>query len=90
MSSVGEFVKAREHIEALAVKIALLAERKAPESKQRLDEANQHLDTLKTMVANDVQVVVVERLTRQLTCLGTKVDKIPVKKPATKKQKAVV
>jgi len=91
MSSIAEFIKTREHIEALAVKIALLAERKAaPESKQRLDEANKHLDTLRTMVANDVQVTVVERLTRHLTGLGTKVDKIQAKKSATKKQKVAV
>ena len=91
MSSVAEFIKSREHIEALATKISLLAERKAaPESKQRLDEANRHLETLKTMVANDVQVIVVDRLTRQLTGLGTKVDAMLAKMPAKKRQKTAV
>jgi Tfp pilus assembly protein PilO len=91
MSSIAEFIKIREHIEALATKITLLAERKAAtESKQRLDEANKHLDTLKTMVANDVQVIVVERLTRQLTRLGAKVDTMLAKKPVKKELKAAV
>ncbi|MCX5812094.1 MAG: hypothetical protein NT178_06065 [Proteobacteria bacterium] len=88
MSTVAEFIKTREHIEALATKITLLAERKAaPESKHRLDEANQHLDILKTMVANDVQVIVVDRLTRHLTRLGIKVDAIMAKKPVKRKPK---
>jgi phage shock protein A len=91
MSSIAEFIKIREHIEALATKITLLTERKAAlESKQRLDEANKHLDTLKTMVANDVQVIVVERLTRQLTRLGTKVETMLTKKPAKKVLKAAL
>jgi hypothetical protein len=92
MSSIAEFIKIREHIEALATKITLLAERKASlEAKQRLDEANKHLDTLKTMVANDVQVIVIERLTRQLTRLGTKVEAmLAKKKPVKKEMKAAV
>jgi hypothetical protein len=90
VSSVAEFIKTREHFEALAKRIALLVERKAaPESRQRLDEANQHLDTLRTMVANDVQVSVVARLTRHLAGLGTKVDAI-AKKPSKKKLKTAV
>jgi len=47
------------------------------------------------MVANDTQVIVAERLSRQLTGFGTKVEtmaaKMPVRKTAAKKkqQKAV-
>lgn len=90
MSTVAEFIKTRERIEALATKIIVLTERKAaPESKQRLDEANKHLDTLRTMVANDVQVIVVERLTRQLTGLGTKVESLLAKKTTKSKAKTV-
>jgi hypothetical protein len=91
MSTIAEFIKTREQIEALATEIVLSTERKAvPESKQRLDEANQHLNTLKNMVANEVQVAAVERLARQLTGLEKKVDAILVKKPAKKKLKTAV
>jgi len=91
MSTIAEFIKIREQIETLAAKITLLAERKAAlESKQRLDEANKLLDTLKTMVANDVQVIVVERLTRQLTRLGAKIETMLAKKPVKKQLKAAV
>jgi hypothetical protein len=91
MSTVAEFVKARDQIEALAAKIIVLTERKAaPESKQRLDEANKRLEALKAMVSNDVQVIVVDRLTRQLTGLGNKIDAILAKMPAKKKQKTTI
>lgn len=91
MSSVEEFIKTRERIEALAKKIILLIQRKAmPESKLRLDEANILLEKLKAMVSNDVQEVVLERLTSQLTTLGTKVNAYLAKRPAKKKQKVAV
>lgn len=91
MSSVEEFIKTRERIEALAKKIILLIQRKAmPESKLRLDEANVLLEKLKAMVSNDVQEVVLERLTSQLTTLGTKVNAYLAKKPVKKKQKVAV
>jgi len=96
MASVAEFIEARESIEKLATQITLSVERKAvQDSRQHLDEANRQLEVLKTMVANDTQVIVAERLSRQLTGFGTKVEtmaaKMPVRKTAAKKkqQKAV-
>ena len=89
MPSVAEFIKEREFIEALAAKITVLTERKAAvESKQRIEEANRHLETLKGMVSNDVQVIVVNRLTRQLNGLEAKVNAILAKKTVKKKEKA--
>jgi len=82
MSSVAEFIELRESIEALAGQIVLSVKDKAVEvSKQRLDEANQKLEMLKTMVNTDVQVIVAERLTRQLSGLEAKVETLAAKKP---------
>lgn len=86
MSTVEEFIKVRKSIEALATKITLCLERKAfQDARQSLDEANRLLDSLKTMVANDVQVIVAGRLTRQLTDLGTKTETAAAKPPTRKK-----
>ena len=87
MHSVAEFIETRKSIETLTRQIILSAENNAVQkSKQDLDEANRQLEILRTMVANDVQVIVVNRLTRQLTTLGTKVEtKVAKKKPAKKK-----
>jgi len=97
MSSVAEFIEVRKSIETLAAQIILFAEHKAiQDSRQHLDEANRQLEVLKTMVANDVQVIVAGRLSKQLTGLGAKVEtmeaKTPVRKVAAKKkqQKAVI
>ncbi len=85
MSSVAEFIELRESIEALAGQIVLSVKDKAVEdSKQRLDEANQKLEVLKTMVNTDVQVIVAERLTRQLTGLEAKIETLAAKKPVRK------
>jgi len=85
MASVAEFIELRESIEALAGQVVLFVKDKAVEdSKERLDEANQKLEVLKSMVANDVQVIVAERLSRQLTGLSEKVMVMAAKKPARK------
>jgi len=86
MSNVAEFIEARKSIEALAMKIALCVEQHAAQdSRRHLDEANRQLEILKTMVANDVQVIVATRLSRQLAAFGVKIDKMPVKSSTRKK-----
>ena len=90
MSNVAEFIEIRLQIESLVQQIALSAERKAiPQSKKRLDEAAQLLETLKAMADNDVQESAVARLTRALAGLGTKVEKLSRKTPVRKKQAVV-
>ena len=90
MSNVAEFIEIRLQIESLVQQIALSSERKAiPQSKQRLDEAAQLLETLKAMADNDVQESAVGRLTRALAGLGTKVEKLARKTPVRKKQAVV-
>jgi hypothetical protein len=91
MTTVEEFIELRMSIEAICKQITLpTGQKPTPQTKQSLDEALRQLETLKTMVANDVQIVVAGRLTRELTGLGTKIvtalAKMPVKrKPAVKK-----
>lgn len=86
MPSIAEFIKARESIENLATQITLFVERKAvQDSRKHLDEANQQLTVLRTMVANDTQVIVDSRLSAQLSRLGAKVEKMEAKMPARKK-----
>ena len=86
MSNVAEFIEIRKSIETLASQITLCVEQKAvQESKRHLDEANRQLEVLKPMVDNDVQVIVAGRLSRQLTGLGTKVEKMAAKLPARKR-----
>lgn len=90
MTSIEEFIATRISIETLAGKIAQSVEDKViRDSKENLEEANRQLEILKTMVANDVQVIVAGRLSRQLAELGTKVGtmaaKTVVKKSAEKK-----
>ena len=85
MSSIAEFIKARESIEKLATQITLFVERKAvQDSRKHLDKANRQLEVLKTMVSNDTQVIVDSRLSRQLAGLGTKVEKMEAKMPVRK------
>ena len=91
MASIAEFIEARESIEKLAAQIIISVERKAVlDSRKHLDEANRQLGVLKTMVANDTQVIVDTRLSRQLAGLGTKIEKMeakmPVRKTAAKKK----
>jgi predicted RecB family endonuclease len=86
MTNVEEFIAARISIETLARQITLLVEQNAvQDSRQHLDEANRQLEVLKTMVANEVQVIVASRLTRQLADLGAKVEVKAAKMPAKKK-----
>jgi len=95
MSNVAEFIEVRRNIETLARQITLCVEKNiAQDSGQYLDEANRQLEVLKTMVANDVQVIAAGRLSRQLTGLGTKIKttgKPPTaKRVAAKKMKTPV
>lgn len=83
--SIAEFIELRESIEALAGQITILVKDKNVEDSQKhLEEANHKLDALKAMVATDVQVIVAERLTRQLTGLAEKVETMAAKKPVRK------
>jgi hypothetical protein len=86
MSSVEEFIEIRKSIEALAREITVCLDQNAVEdSKRHLEKANSKLETLRTMVANDVQVIVEGRLSRLLVGLGEKVNKAGAKSPAKKK-----
>lgn len=86
MTTIEEFIKAREAIEKLAAQIIVFVERKAvKESRKYLDDANQRLEALRTMVVNDVQVKVISRLTAQLDGLGVKIVKMETKAPAGRK-----
>jgi len=86
MTSIAEFIKARESIEELAKEITLLVERKAvQDSRKHLDEAKRQLEVLKTMVANDTQVIVETRLSRLLAGLAAKVEKMETKAPVRKR-----
>ena len=90
MTNVVEFIRIRQRIELLAKQIAVSTELKsAAESNHRLDEASQLLVTLTAMANNDIQDIVIGRLTRQLAGLGTKVGALAVKKRVAKKQPAV-
>jgi len=87
MSNVAEFIETRLQIESLVQQIALSAQQTAlPRSTQRLDEADQLLETLKAMADNDVQENAVERLTGALAGLRTKIEKPTHKTPARKKR----
>jgi hypothetical protein len=86
MSTVAEFIELRKSIETLATQITQCIEQNAvQDSKQHLEKANQQLEELKAMVANDVQVIVVGRLSRQLAGLGAKTEKMAAKSPARKR-----
>jgi hypothetical protein len=90
MTNVVEFIRIRQRIELLAKQIASTTEHKAvADSSQRLDEASKLLVTLTAMANNDVQEIVIGRLTRQLASLGTKVGALAGKKRVAKKQPAV-
>jgi DnaJ-domain-containing protein 1 len=89
MTSIEEFIAARMSIEALAGKIALSVENNAvQDSREHLEEAGRQLEILKAMVANDVQVIVAGRLSRQLGVLGVKVTAKIAKMPAKRKAAA--
>jgi hypothetical protein len=90
MTNVVEFIRIRQRIELLAKQIDFTTKQKAAvESSQRLDEASKLLVTLTAMANNDIQDIVIGRLTRQLASLGIKVRKLPSKKRVAKKQLAV-
>lgn len=89
MTTVAEFIEARQQIETLITQIASSADRKSrSESTQKLDEVTQFLETLKTMVDsdNDVQVRVIARLTSELDALGKKVAKVRTAQKAVRKK----
>ena len=86
MTTIEEFIKAREAIETLAAKIIVLVEHKSVrESRELLDDANQKLEILKTMVANAIQVNVIGRLTAQLEGQSVKIVRMESKMPARKR-----
>jgi hypothetical protein len=90
MTNVVEFIRIRQRIELLAKQIDFTTKQKAAaESSQRLDEASKLLVTLTAMANNDIQDIVIGRLTRQLASLGVKVGKLPSKKRVAKKQLAL-
>ncbi|HQO65055.1 MAG: hypothetical protein AB7Y74_01895 [Syntrophorhabdus sp.] len=90
MANVVEFIAIRQRIELLAKQIeSTTAQKEAAESALRLDEATKLLVTLAAMASNDVQEIVIGRLTRQLVGLGIKVKSLTGKKRASKKQPAV-
>jgi hypothetical protein len=89
MSNVAEFIELRKSIEALASQIVLCVEQKAvQESKRHLAEANRQLELLIPMVANDVQVIVAGRLSRQCADLGMKIERMAAKLPVRKRPTA--
>jgi hypothetical protein len=89
MSNVAEFVKIRQQIELLAKEIPILVERKAtPQSKAKLEEANDLLAKLTAMADNDVQEIAVGRLTRLIGKLGIKVGAMKIPKKVAKKAPA--
>jgi hypothetical protein len=87
MTTVVEFINIRVRIELLAKQIISIAKQKnaKAESSDRLDEASKLLVTLTAMACNDVQDIVIGRLTRQLASLGIKVGKLAGKKRVAKK-----
>ena len=65
MTNVVEFIRIRQRIELLAKQIDFTTKQKAAaESTQRLDEASKLLVTLTAMANNDIQDIVIGRLTR--------------------------
>jgi hypothetical protein len=78
---VKEFVEIRQQIESLANEIAVLVERKnVPESKAKLLKATGLLEKLRAMAGNDVQEVVVSRLTRLLGKTEIQIAKLKLPK----------
>ncbi len=89
MSTIADFIEVRQSIEALAKQITLCVEKnELQDSPHHLHEAKRQLELLTTMVDNDVQVIVAGRLSRHLTGLGTKVDKMVAKLPKGRKPTA--
>ncbi len=90
MANVVEFIRIRQRIELLTKQIEYTTALKAAaESNQRFDEATKLLVTLAAMASNDVQEIVIRRLTRQLVGLGIKVRKLKGKKRVPRKQPVV-
>lgn len=90
MVRVVEFIRIRQRVELLAKQIeTTTAQKAAAESSFRLEEATKLLVALAAMAENDVQEIVIRRLTRQLVGLGVKVRALSEKKRAKKKQPAI-
>jgi inorganic triphosphatase YgiF len=91
MTNVTEFIRIRQRIELLAKQIeSTIKEKAADESSKKLEEASELLVRLTDMANNDIQDIVIGRLTRQLASFGIKVGKLPVRKRVVKKQLVVV
>ncbi len=86
MTTIEEFIKAREAIEKLAAQITVLVEHKSvKESRVCLNDANQKLEILKTMVANDIQGRAISRLTAQFEGFSVKIVRMEAKMPSGKR-----
>ncbi len=90
MTNVAEFIRIRQRIELLTKQIEYTtASKEATGSIQRFDEATKLLVTLAAMANNDVQEIVIRRLTRQLINLGIKIRTLKGKKRVSRKQPVV-
>ncbi len=88
MNNVAEFITIREQIESHANDVSkLLGQGTVAEAKPMLDRATDLLTKLTTMVENDIQVIVVGRLTRLLNTLRSKVTSMEKKKGTTRKSR---
>jgi hypothetical protein len=86
MATIEEFINIRKSIEALAAQISMcLGQDEAQRSREHLDHAKLKLKELAGMVSNDVQTTAVDRLTRQLQGLETKVEAMATRKPGVRK-----
>ena len=90
MSSIEEFISIRKTIETLITQITTGLKEDMPRSREHLDNAKRQLKDLTAMVSNDVQTTAVDRLTRQLGTLETKMEaqagkKSSGRKPSTRK-----
>jgi hypothetical protein len=89
MATVAEFIGVRQQIELLLKQITLVTERKVVlDSVQKLEQAGQLLETLKSMMDNDVQEICVARLTRELAHLQVKAGAVARAKRPVKKRTA--
>jgi hypothetical protein len=86
MATIEEFINIRKSIEALVAQITLcLNQDEAQRSREHLDHANRQLKELAAMVSNDVQTSAVDRLTRQLQGLESKVEAMATRRPGSRK-----
>ncbi len=86
MATVEEFIATRQQIESVVKQVTLATQRrKAFDSAHKLEQAGELLETLTSMVDNDVQESCVRRLTRELDLLRIRVAALPGSNRAPKK-----